>query len=56
MYIYIDERKTIRRYLVVGVIIMTIVGLACYDLWMRVERQFYSQVEGLEFSVWGFRG
>ena len=39
-----EERKTIRRYLVMGVIIMTIVGLACYDLWMRVERQFYSQV------------
>eukprot|EP00802_Teleaulax_amphioxeia_P023377 Tamp_23947.p1 GENE.Tamp_23947~~Tamp_23947.p1 ORF type:complete len:325 (+),score=30.79 Tamp_23947:95-976(+) len=38
-----DERKTIRRYLVIGIIIMFIVGLACYDLWMRVERQFYSQ-------------
>jgi hypothetical protein len=37
-----DERKTIRRYLVIGLIIMAIVGLACYDLWMRVEGQFYS--------------
>jgi hypothetical protein len=37
-----DERKTIRKYLVIGVVIMSVVGLACYDLWMRVEHQFYS--------------
>jgi len=38
-----DERKTIRRYLVVGLVILLVVGLACYDLWMRVEHQFYGQ-------------
>ena len=40
-----DERKTIRRYLVVGLVILVVIGLACYDLWMRVERQFYRQMQ-----------